>query len=96
MMYGWGSYGTFGMPWFGAAAVLFAFWTLFWKGLALWKAARSGEKYWFIGLLVINTLGLLEILYIFFLTKGEKGWPEWSSPRSKSASVSRVRAKKKQ
>lgn len=43
---------------------LFA-WVLAWKGLALWKAARENQKWWFIPLLVVNTLGILEILYIY-------------------------------
>jgi len=47
-------------------------WTLLWKGIALWKAAQRGEKWWFIALLVINTLAILEILYIFVFSKREK------------------------
>jgi len=34
------------------------------EGFALWKAARRSEKWWFIALLLINTLAVLEILYI--------------------------------
>jgi succinate dehydrogenase/fumarate reductase cytochrome b subunit len=50
--------------------VLFAgLWTLPWKAIALWKSARRNEKWWFIALLVINTLALLEILYIFVFSK---------------------------
>jgi len=44
-------------------------WVLPWKGVALWKAARNGAKWWFIALLVVNTLALLEIVYIFFFSK---------------------------
>ena len=44
-------------------------WILVWKGIALWKSARHNQKWWFIALLVINTLGLLEILYIFIFSK---------------------------
>jgi len=44
-------------------------WTLPWKGVALWKAARNSHKKWFVVLLVINTLALLEIVYIFFFAK---------------------------
>ena len=44
-------------------------WSLLWKGLALWKSARQGQKWWFIVLLIINTLGLLEILYIFVFSR---------------------------
>lgn len=46
-------------------------WTLIWKGAALWKSARRNDKVWFIVLLVINTAGILEILYIFVFSKRE-------------------------
>ncbi|HQI10846.1 MAG TPA: DUF5652 family protein, partial [bacterium] len=46
-------------------SLLVTLWALAWKGIALWKSARHNQKWWFIALLVINTLGLLEILYIF-------------------------------
>ncbi len=48
---------------------LILLWTIPWKGVALWKAARLNDKWWFIALLVINTLALLEILYIFIFSK---------------------------
>jgi len=47
-------------------------WSMIWKGISLWKAARAGSKNWFIALLVINTLGILEILYIFVFSKKQK------------------------
>ncbi len=49
--------------------ILVIVWTLPWKGYALWLSARRGEKWWFIILLVVNTLALLEIIYIFFVAK---------------------------
>jgi hypothetical protein len=49
--------------------LLAVLWTLPWKGVALWKAAKNNHKWWFIALLVINTLGILEILYIFIFGK---------------------------
>jgi len=52
--------------------VLLVLWTLPWKGVALWKAAKNNHKRWFIALLVINTLGILEILYIFVFGKKHK------------------------
>ena len=52
--------------------VLVLVWSLAWKGIALWKAARAGSKNWFVVLLIINTLGILEILYIFVFSKKEK------------------------
>lgn len=48
---------------------LLALWSLFWKGLALWKSARNDERYWFVALLFINTAGILEMLYLFLFAK---------------------------
>jgi hypothetical protein len=46
-------------------------WSLFWKGLALWRAAQSKQRNWFVVILVLNsvTLGLLEIVYLFRFAK---------------------------
>jgi len=49
----------------GALALIIALWILPWKGYALWLAARNRHKWWFIALLVINTVAILEIIYIF-------------------------------
>jgi hypothetical protein len=46
-------------------------WSLFWKGMALWKSAKNDEKYWFVALLVINTMGLLELSYLFIFAKNK-------------------------
>lgn len=47
-------------------------WTLPWKAVALWKSARANQVGWFIALLIINTLGILEILYIFLFSPKPK------------------------
>jgi hypothetical protein len=44
-------------------------WTSIWKFLALWKSARKGSVVWFIVLALVNTVGILEILYIFVFSK---------------------------
>lgn len=44
-------------------------WVLPWKGLALWEAARREDKWWFIALLLVNSLAVLDILYIFIFSK---------------------------
>ncbi len=49
-----------------------ALWTLPWKGMALWKAAHRRDLWWFVAFLVINTLGILEILYIFMFSRRGK------------------------
>lgn len=59
----------------GALVALAVVWTLIWKGLALWKSARLGHKWWFIALMIINTLGILEILYIYVFSKKMRSAP---------------------
>lgn len=59
----------FNNPWFVAGFILLAAWTIIWKGIALWKAAKNGSLAWFIVLLILNTTGILEILYIFVFSK---------------------------
>jgi len=44
-------------------------WTLYWKGMALWKSARENHQKWFIAILILNTLGILEILYLYVFAK---------------------------
>lgn len=44
-------------------------WVLPWKGYALWTAAKRGEKWWFVALLLINTLAILDIIYLFAVAK---------------------------
>ena len=52
-----------------AAVIL---WTLVWKGLALWKSAGLRQKGWFIALMIVNTLGILEIIYLFVISRRYK------------------------
>ena len=47
--------------------VLVIVWTLVWKGLALWRAARASQPAWFVVMLFLNTAGLLEIAYLAFV-----------------------------
>ena len=49
--------------------IIVVLWTLPWKGVALWKAAQRSETGWFIAILILNTLAILEIIYIFFISK---------------------------
>ncbi|WP_292465409.1 DUF5652 family protein [Methanolobus sp.] len=58
---------------FLALIIVLALWELIWKGIALWKAAKNEQKYWFIAMLIINSIGILPILYIFVFQKGKKG-----------------------
>jgi methionyl-tRNA synthetase len=70
------------MPWFLGNSVHFnnfywmqwgiipiVVWSSFWKGLSLWHAAKRNETWWFIALLVINTVGILEIGYLLLVVQ---------------------------
>jgi hypothetical protein len=52
--------------------VIALIWSLIWKGLALWKSARRNEEWWFIVLLIVNTLGILDILYLYVFSREKK------------------------
>ena len=54
-----------GHPWI---IVLILLWTLPWKGAALWRAARRGHIGWFLALIILNTLAILDIIYIFLFS----------------------------
>jgi hypothetical protein len=78
-------YSSWTTPWFGFSplgTLLFVavlIWSIVWKGLALWKSARTDSKVWFVVFLVINTLGILEILYLYVFSK-KSATPMTSSP----------------
>lgn len=60
--------------------LLLMIWQIPWKGWALWRAAKRDHKIWFIVFLLVNTVAILEILYIFF----------WSKPREKESWLCRI------
>jgi H+/Cl- antiporter ClcA len=56
----------------GITIITLLAWTLVWKGISLWRSARHEQKGWFIALLIINSLGLLPIIYLAFFQKKAK------------------------
>ena len=56
----------------GAAIVTLLVWTLVWQGIGLWRSARHEQRGWFIALLVVNSLGLLPIIYLAFFQRKPK------------------------
>lgn len=58
-------------PWVIIIPIL---WVLPWKLYAVWLAARRGDKKWFVALIILNTLAVLDIIYIFYVAK--KTWHE--------------------
>lgn len=47
------------------------------KGYSLWHASKRNEKGWFIAMLILNTVGILELIYIIFILK------KWSKKEEK-------------
>jgi len=43
------------------------------KGYTLWLSARAGQKWWFVALFLINTLGILEIVYLIWFRPKNNG-----------------------
>jgi len=46
-----------------------AIWEAVWKGIALWKSGRNNQLKWFVAILVLNTVGILPIVYLKFFQK---------------------------
>ena len=59
----------------GILFLLLIVWLLYWKARALWHAARQKDKFWFIILLIVNTAGILEILYLYKFSKRKQEKP---------------------
>jgi len=60
--------GALGIPFLSSAWVLpLVLWNLVWKAIGLWKAARRDQLGWYIALVILNTVGLLPIIYIFWV-----------------------------
>jgi hypothetical protein len=59
---------------FNIIILIVAIWTIPWKAYSLWLCAKHNQKGWFIVLLILNTVGILEIFYIFKIAK--KSWTD--------------------
>jgi len=44
-------------------------WSAVWKGIALWRAGRSNHLGWFVAIFLLNTVGILEIIYLVAFAK---------------------------
>jgi hypothetical protein len=59
------------LPFFITGIVVLAIWDSIWKLIALWRSARNNDLAWFICIAVINTIGILPIVYILINRKKE-------------------------
>lgn len=77
MMWGYNNYyNGFGSS-FGLFGLLipFAIFDLVLRGFALWKSARKDQNVWFIALLVVNSMGILPLIYLI-LNRDQKEAPK--------------------
>lgn len=49
--------------------IILTVWTVVWKIYSVWNAAKHNNKKWFILLLLLNTAGILDMIYIFKILK---------------------------
>lgn len=63
----------YGTAWNTIWIVLVLVWNLPWKGVALWRAARRKEVGWFILIFLVQTMAILEIFYLFWIVRENKG-----------------------
>jgi len=71
-MFGNMMYPSMVSPMFLTLLMLILIWSAVWKAIALWKSARNNHLGWFIVFCILNTAGILEIIYIFFVQNGCK------------------------
>lgn len=77
--------------------VMIIVWTAIWKGFALWKSAKNNSPVWFIAILLVNTFGVLEIIYIFIFSKYTKSFSQEinEKPKRKTVSKKKLNPKKR-
>ncbi len=57
-------------PAFIILIVILSIWDAVWKIIALWKSARNNHLAWFICIAIINSVGILPIVYILIHREG--------------------------
>ena len=71
--------------------IILLIWSLAWKGIALWTAAKKNHLAWFIVLFIVSTIGILDILYIYVFSKKSQRQPRQQAKRSARKTARRKR-----
>ena len=59
--------GALGIPtWLFVLLIVLVIWDTIWKGIGLWKSGRHNQMAWFVCILIINSVGILPIVYLLF------------------------------
>ena len=75
------------------AVIILGLWELIWKGLALWHSAKNNHKNWYTAILILNTMGILPIIYLKFF-KNKKQTPN-NSKKNKKKTKKKKKTKRK-
>lgn len=51
---------------------LVVIWEAVWKGIGLWRSARNKQVWWFVAIFIINSIGILPLIYLVFFDKDKK------------------------
>jgi hypothetical protein len=68
-------------PTWALLLIVLVAWDLVWRGIALWRAARNEQIAWFIVLLVVNSVGILPIIYLLIYRRSSGDTDRTSLPR---------------
>lgn len=52
--------------------LIVAIWDIVWKLLAMWRASKRNEPVWFVLIMIINSMGIVPILYLIFTKEPKK------------------------
>ena len=50
--------------WLIPIIIILSLWETVWKIIAMWRSARNNDMAWFISIAIINTIGILPIVYL--------------------------------
>lgn len=64
------------MVWFFPVIALLIIWEMVWKAIGMWKSARNNELGWFIAIILVNSIGILPIVYLILNKNKNKSQEE--------------------
>lgn len=73
--------------WIILVIVVLGLWETVWKGVALWRAGVDRNLLWFVLMFVFNTVGILEIVYIFAISRPRRAREATAAAASAAAAA---------
>jgi len=58
--------------WLIPLLVILSIWSSVWKIIAMWKSAKNNHLVWFIAIAIVNSVGILPIIYILLNRKNNE------------------------